>query len=250
MIKVKTFNTKIKYNNSLTEAFRDMVAKRIGKLDTANSFMYLYRRFEEPCFTNKDEYKILYDYRFKHEDLLISVHASYYEFVNFSLHVPQKRFQAWINKRKSFWKDLYKKYHGEPFMPYSMIPWQGLEGLTKEESKKNLKLIDIAAEAYFSKEDNQFLEDNLNGSDNDILRKCFEMLRPFEQKLCKEFRSKLTKQEVKGINNWQPKIEDIEGLKKQCLSVIDDFKTGCYVRDVAINILGYESKTNVIKKYI
>lgn len=247
MEKISKLYSGKKYENILTESFRKLMAKQLGKLDTATSFMYLYRRFGEPTFNNTDEYKTLYDYRLTHEDLLVTIHASYHEHVYFSLHIPQKRYSEWRKNRKAFWKTLYKKYGNEVFMPYAMLPYDGTEGLTKTQNNKNWKLIDLASETFFSKEDGKYIEEQFKSKNPD--RKLFEMLQPFESKLCKDFRAKLTKKELNGVNAFMPQIEDITGLKKQCMAIASEFKRGFYVRDVAINILGYESETNIISKY-
>lgn len=138
MIKLSKENLgkKGNYNSILTESLRQLVGEQLGELDTATSFMYLYRRFGEPTFNSNDEYKILYDYRFKFEDLLITINASYREFVYFSLHILEKRFTEWSKNRTKFWKQLYKKYENEIFMPYSMLPYGGTDGLTKAQNKK------------------------------------------------------------------------------------------------------------------
>ncbi len=250
MIKVSKENLgeKGKYNSILTEGLRELVKEQIGQLDTATSFMYLYRRFGEPTFNSDDEYKILYDYRFKHEDILVTIHASYHEFVYFSLHVPQKRFNEWSRKRNVFWKELYKKYKDTPFMPYSMLPWGGkTQGLTKAQHKKNWKLLDKASETFFSKEEGIFIEEQLKSKEPD--HKAYEMLRPFESKLCKDFRAKLTKEELDEVNGFVPNIDGIKGLKEQCMYIVNEVKKGVYLRDVTINILGYESKTNIITEH-
>lgn len=69
---------------------------------------------------------------------------------------------------------------------------------------------------------------------------------PFEHKLCEDFRAKLTKEEIEEVNCFVPKIENITGLKEQCMVIINEMKKGVYLRDVSINIRGYESETNII----
>ncbi len=243
-----TKDIKGEYSNTLTDSFRELVADQIGKLDTATSFMYLYRRFEEPTLTNKDEYKILYEYIFKHEDIIVTIHASYHEHVMFSLNIPKKRLDEWFEKRTEFFKQLYEKYSDIPFMPYAQLPFGGDGWLAKEQHEKNWDLINKSSEKFFSKEDSDYIEKEIQSQKPNV--KVWEMLRPFESKLCKDFRAKLTKEELEEVNSFMPKIENISGLKEQCMFVINELKKGCYVRDVAINILGYESKTNVVSEYI
>lgn len=247
MQKVKKFKAG-KYNARLTENFRELISKEIGTLDTATSFMYLYRRFGTPTYNNTDDYKILYDYRFEHEDLRITVHASYNEFVYFSLMVPQKRFQPWVDDRKLFLRKLYKKNPNIPFMPFASLPFGGTAGFAPEENKKNWEVIETAAKEYFSKNDFADIISSLGSHDN--ASKAFEMLRPFEKKMRDDFHSNLTAEEREKLNKPFPEINDIAALEVQCMLIIAELLKGCYVRDVAINIRGYESEENVIKEYV
>ena len=49
MIKLSNeFKVKREYDGILTNSFRELVKEQLGELDTATSFMYLYRRFGEP----------------------------------------------------------------------------------------------------------------------------------------------------------------------------------------------------------
>ena len=75
------------------------------------------------------------------------------------------------------------------------------------------------------------------------------MLRPFASKLCHDFRAKLTKKELDEVNAFVPNIDNIIGLKEQCMFIINEIKKGVYVRDVAINILGYQIDKNIITDY-
>lgn len=247
MEKITKLTLKGKYNDRLTQNFRELVSEQIGKLDTATSFMYLYRRFGEPTFTNKDEYKILYDYRFKHEDILVTVHASYYECVYFSLFVPQKRIASWQKNRNKFFRRLYKKYNDIPFMPFAYLPYKKALELTEAEHQKNWDLIYAAMKTNFSKKDFDYIRKQFISVKPDV--EVFKMLMPLESKLCTEFRAKLTAAEIEELNNFLPKIKDIAGLEKQCMCVINELKRGFYVRDVAINICGYEGESNVITEH-
>ena len=47
-----------KQDGILTNDFRKMVEEKLGKLNTPESFMYLFRRFGAPTYSNSDEYKI------------------------------------------------------------------------------------------------------------------------------------------------------------------------------------------------
>jgi hypothetical protein len=247
MEKIDKLSKKENFETILSNDFRSILLKELGVLDTATSFMYLFVKFGVPTFSNKDEYKILYDYRFKHEDLIISIHASYRNHVMFSLSIPSKRFNEWRKKRTTFFSNLYKKYKKEVYMPYSILPYARPDGLSEIQHKNNWKLIDVESELFFSKKDNLYIEQQFKSKNPN--KKLFEMLSPFEDKLCSDFRKKLTKSELNELNNFVPKIKDIVGLKKQCFDIINDLKKGVYVRDVAINILGYEGENNEIKSF-
>jgi hypothetical protein len=247
MEKIKKIKKFKEYNTSvLLNEFRDLVDSKLGVLDTATSFMYLYRRFGDPNMNCKDDYKILYEYEFNHEDLLFTVHASYHKYVYFSIGVPKVRLKKWFNNRKKFFRQLYNKYKNNVFMPYKSLFFQ--IPLTKNQSQKNWKLFFNEVEKSLSKEECRYIESQLQSEQADI--KVFEMLEPIEEKLYESFKSKLTETECSELYKNIPKLEDIENLKEQCEFVIDEFLKGVYIRDVLINIKGYESESNKITDYI
>lgn len=243
----KLNKVKGKYSSMLTTSFRDLASAMIGELDTATSFMYLFRRFGAPTYDYSEDGNLLYKYVLKHEDLIISITASYHKFVYFNLHVPEKRYSECIKYNKEFYQGLYRKYGHEIFMPYAVLPWGGTFGLTKSQHTKNWKLINTAHESFFSKEDQVYIENQLKTDTPDP--SFFEMLNPFEQKLCQDFRAKLTESELDELNDFMPKIGRITGLAQQCADILNEFRKGVYVRDVAINILGYESENNIINDF-
>jgi hypothetical protein len=247
MEKLNRFKVKRKYSSMLTTSFRNLAAGIIGELDTATSFMYLFRRFGAPTSDYSQDGNLLYNYVLKHEDLIISITASYHQFVYFNLHVPEKRYAECITYNKVFYQGLYRKYGHEVFMPYAVLPWGGTFGLTKSQHNKNWKLINKAHESFFSKEDQVYIENQLKSDTPDP--SIFTLLSPFEQKLCNDFRAKLTESELAELNDFMPKIEMVKGLEQQCADIIRELKRGFYVRDVAINILGYESENNIINDF-
>jgi hypothetical protein len=84
IIKIKKYPRRGWGSFTATGALRNYVEKRLGELDTATSFMYLFLRFGAPNHTNKDEYKILYSYDLRCEDLIFSIHASHHDCVYFN----------------------------------------------------------------------------------------------------------------------------------------------------------------------
>lgn len=207
--------------------------------------MYLYRRFGDPNMNYNDDNKILYEYRFKHEDLLLIIHASYHKYVYFSIYIPKPRIKKWQNNRILFFKELYKKYKKGVFMPYRSL-FFGIP-LTKNQIQKNWRLFFNEVENSLSKEECLYIESQLQSENADI--KVFEMLEPIEEKLYENFISQLTESELLELNKNIPLLEDIENLKEQCEFIINEFLKGVYIRDVPINIKGYESEINEITNY-
>lgn len=250
MIKLIEYSpSDIKYSGRLTEALRKAVESEVGELDTATSFMYLFRRFGVPTADHSDEYKILYDYRFSHEDIIFSIHASYHKFVYFNLSIPETRLDPWIKKRIELLKELYLKYIDMPHMPYSMLPWgDGHHWLSKEENKANWEVISAAGDAFFTKEENDFIEEQQRSGEK-VDSRFWKLMHPFENKLCTDFRARLSESELEFLNGYEPTADDVEGLKEQFAHIIKEVKRGFYVRDVAINIKGYESKENPITDF-
>jgi hypothetical protein len=238
-----------KSNSILTEDFRKLVKEKLGELDTATSFMYLFRRFGVPSFDNKDEYKILYDYRFKYDDIIITIHASYHEFVYFSLHVASFYFSDWNKKRVDFIHRLINENQssGIAFMPYSDF-FSAICEITPMQSKERWKIIDQEAQSYFTKEDYEYIDKQFSSKNPES--KMFDMLFPFETYLCKKYRDSLSSSDVKELNHFIPTLSDVPELRIKCLSFIRELKKGAYVRDCAINIKGYDSAENKINKFI
>jgi hypothetical protein len=72
------------------KSMREYVGKKLGKLDAAASFMYLFLRFGVPDITNKDDDEILYLYDFRYDDLIFSIHASSRDRVYFNFNFAKK----------------------------------------------------------------------------------------------------------------------------------------------------------------
>jgi hypothetical protein len=230
-----------KYTQILTESFREFMKKKIGRLDSFASFAYLYNEYGEPTFNNSDEYKILYDYWFKFEDLVITIHASYHEFVYFGLFIPLKRYNVFAKSEKKTWRVIFNKYPDVPFMPYAMLPFGGDKILTKKQNTENWKRIGREYEKHFTKEQQTEIEEKLKKGEG------FDLLEPFAKKLCGDFRSKITKKELKIFTRaGLPRLNQIAGLEEQAGKVANILLTESYIRDVRINIKGYESKKNKI----
>ena len=247
MIKVKMFTGK--QDGILTNDFRKMVEEKLGKLNTPESFMYLFRRFGAPTYDNDDEYKILYDYRLQYEDLSICVHASYHEFVYFDLFVPKHYFKEFFKVRELFFKRLLKESLNR-HVAYSAfdVVFNRPKGITKRQNEKNWLLIDAAAQKYFCKQDYDYVN-SLWGKNTDE-QKFYKMLMEFSRHLCDEFRKTLSKKDLKELRHHWPLLTDVPEVRKKALAAIQEFKKGAYVRDVPINILGYESDTNKISYFI
>lgn len=248
MEKIKNKTPRFKSASILNDEFRSLVDSKLGELDTANSFMYLYRRFGEPFMNNNDDNKILYEYRFKHEDLVLIIHASYHKYVYFSLSIPKSRLNKWQKDKTVFLKELYRKYKNNVFMPFgSLFYGIPLTILTKNQFQKNWNLFFKEVENSLSKEDCEYIYTQFQSENPN--RQSFKMLEPIEKQLYKNFISNLTESERLELNKNIPLLEDIENLKEQCEFLINEFLKGVYIRDVPINIKGYESETNKIEYY-
>ena len=123
-----------------------------------------------------------------------------------------------------------------------MISYEMFEGATKEQKDKNWKLTNASAKAFFTEEEFDYVTNNKKEEEYDDRK--YRLLSTLGKKQCDDFRAQLNPEELLELNHPMPLIDDIEGLKAQCEYVINEFKKGIYVRDVAFNIMGYEDEKN------
>lgn len=229
-----------------TNSFREIGKNILGELDTATSFMYLFRRFGAPTFTNDDEYKILYEYRLQYKEIMVGIHASYYEHVYFNAWMP-KIYETARNKeykehelkliKESFEKGIYyMPYAGSLRSPYP-------EDMNEEANK----LYDTEARKFFSIDEYDFLNNfTLNENDFNFNKPFYDGIGKLNTYLCKKFRATLSAEDLQMFNDgWH--INNYPEIKKQVEEFFVELLQGRYVRDVQINIRGYESDTNVIE---
>ena len=238
------------YDSSLTESFRELAAREIGELDTASVFMYLFLRFGAPNKTNKDEYKILFSYLLKFEDLIITVSGSYHQHVYFSLFVPKSRYAIVKSNYKRLLNRLYKVTIGKPipFMPFASLPFKGsmlTPVLSKKQAAETWKKINVFYEKFFPVKQQKLIEAQLKSETE--ASKALTALQPFAKSLCKKFKKIAGKEDLDKFYS-RPVLRDIPKLQKQCERLLDELKKGAFVRDVQVNIRGYESETNPIKE--
>lgn len=226
-------------------SFREIGQTILDKLDTANSFMYLFRRFGTPTFTNSDEYKILYEYRLKYKEIMVAIHASYYEHVYFNAWMPKKYETERVEEYKAhaiqIATESVKK--GICYMPYTST---SVDIFPEELVAEHNKIFDAEARKHFSPEDYDFL-DNFQCADNDLegFQPYYQKMEPFRRMLCEKFRATLSEEDLQMYNNgWY--INHYPDIKQQVEEFFTELLQGLYVRDVAINIRGYESKENVV----
>lgn len=255
MKKIKKVNNHKRLTSILTTDFRKLVTEKLGKLSTPDSFMYFFRRFGAPNQTNEDDYKILYNYLFEYKDLIISIHASYYEYVYFNLLINKSYLKIFYKERVQLCRKMAKHSHSRniAYMPYSCIFYPEKKELTKLQNEQYWKIINYEAERYYSKEALAFIEGQLKSENPD--HKIFDLLRPFESYLCDKFRKSLPQDDkfwFSGTNDrlWLPMLKDVPKIRKQCLGFIQELKRGVYVRDVLINIKGYGSEENKISRVL
>ncbi len=235
-----------KYGDAPINSIRDLGESILGKLDTAISFMYLFRRFGMPEQTNRDEYKILYCYEFKYKDMLFSVHASYYEHVYFNALMPKHYESERIKEYRKITAKLAKDSlrEGVVYMPYS-IPY--FNNFSKPIQAKINKLYDDKAKEYFSEEDYQFLCDYKFSDELFANTPYYDKIEPFNKELCKIFRAYISGEQLKLFK--EDVISNYPDLESQCKEFFNELLRGYYVRDVPINIRGYENENNVIELF-
>lgn len=228
-----------------TSSFREIGENLLGKLDTAISFMYLFRRFGTPTFTNSDEYKILYEYRLKYKEIIVGIHASYYEHVYFNAWMPKKyeteRVEEFRKHALCIATESVK--NGICYMPYA-APNSNI--LTEDLTVEHNKIYDTEACNYFSPEDYEFL-DNFQCDDGDLqaYEPYYNKMQPFQRMLCEKFRATLSEEDLQMYSNgWH--INHYPNIKQQVEEFFAELLQGLYIRDVAINIRGYESKENEV----
>ena len=257
LTKIKAVDKKRgKLNGILTNDFRNLAEKKLGQLDTATSFMYLFRRFGAPRQDNSDDHKILYSYMFEFEDIVIKIHASYHEHVYFNFFIPDHCFSKIREEsikfsEKPLTESVDKNY---VFMPYPSLFMSNSVIVNKKLLDKNIALLENEMRNYYPDEKKyKFIVKQINGSkkSNNDKSAMFELLEQFEKYLNKKFNKSLSKEELKQIKKYNmiPKLKDFPPIRKQALEIIREFKKGVYVRDVCINIRGYESGQNKIRQF-
>lgn len=235
-----------KYAGAPINSIRELGKSILGKQDTATSFMYLFRRFGTPEQTNSDEYKILYLYEFRYKDMLFSIHASYHEHVYFNALIPKhyeaERIKQYRKITYELAKDCFTK--GVIYMPYT-TPY--FENFPESFKGKMNKLYDDKAKEYFSEEDYQFLCDYKFSDELFANTPYYDKIEPFNEYLCKTFRASINENQLNLFK--EDTISNYPDLEIQCKEFFNELLRGYYVRDVAINIRGYENEENVIENY-
>jgi len=235
------------YANAPTGSIRELGKEILGELDTAISFMYLFRRFGAPTYTTDDEYKILYVYELKYRDMLFSIHASYHEFVYFNALMPKKIRNAHIREYKTKTGKIAAESikNNICYMPYS-TPFS--KSTPQKLVAKNNILYDRKAKEFFSEEDYKFLCNYQLKNGLFENRNFYDKIDPFNKMLCKEFRNSLAEEDRLMYERGEH-IDDYPELKTQCEDFFNELLRGYYIRDVPINIKGYESEINNIIKF-
>jgi hypothetical protein len=251
---------KEKLQNCLTESFRELAQKELGELDTATSFMYLYNRFGKPNIDRRAEYKILYEYRFLYKDLFVSIHAGGYNHVIFGLLVRKSVidpvWEEYIDRLANIGKRLLEQ--GIIYFPY-IFPRQRFPSKYKEFNRENDKAFRKAWKEYWeTKTEAERLEYiglcELREKSEDeterykLLKKICDKKNIFYSGLAKKFSAALSEEErEKFYGRWSIfDLSNFPEIEKQCKEFLSGLKTASWIRDVPINIRGYESETNKI----
>jgi hypothetical protein len=226
-----------------TSVMRDYVEKNLGKLDTATSFMYLFARFGTPDASNKNDYKILYAYDcLQCGDLIFSIHASYREHVHFNFWFAPKYIRNFLAKRKERHRRIIAQ-QVERGIPIAGI-YPGFElSMSKKIQQKNQELFNECAKQFLSEQDYKRLSETpvAEWSEEDA-----NLGYSLRESVYLRFINSMSNSDKKEFNGWIETIDDIPEVKAMLDKMILELRTACWIRDVPINILGYENKDNVI----
>ena len=179
--------------------------------------------------------------------MLFSIHASYHEHVYFNAWMPElirnKRVEEFREASKQLAIDSLEK--GIYYMPYSTSG--GFDYFPKSIQDNLRVLYDKKAQEYFSKEDYKFLCEYKFTDELFANKPFYDKINLFNEELCKQFRASLSKEQLKMFE-WET-ISDYPELKKQCQEFFNELLRGYYIRDVPINIRGYDNETNNITEF-
>jgi hypothetical protein len=252
---------KEKLNNHLTESFRDLAQTELGELDTAASFMYLYNRFGKPNLDHVDEYKILYEYRFLYKDLFVTIRASGHSHVLFGLLVRSSVIKPLQQTRTDYFINIGKRVLDKGIVYYPYLFYENkLPAKYRGFARKNSRAIEKALNEYWkTKTDGEMCELNKlweivekskdPKTKHEASSKIWDGYRkPFFAGLVDKFIAELSEYEY-----WQfyggghiYELSNFPEIEKQCKEFLNELKIASWIRDVPINIKGYESETNEI----
>ena len=247
--KVKTFNVEL--TEFFTDAFRSLIKKEIGYIDTAHSFMYLFNRFGVPNERTKDDYKIAYAYNFACGECLISVHASGRTHVYFNFYAPKHIFDNALNERYEKEDKITKRLNslGIPFI--SDILDFCIDEDSSDIDKQNISLaIDCLTEdeKYAFEFSYEKFSQMCNTAGEEAAKKKYSELKIQKQqaieRLCALKELYLTNEEQQfllvGIRKpFNLQFEDYPEIQKAAEYFIADMLKPIKVRDIHYNIKEY-----------
>jgi hypothetical protein len=259
-IKGKVFNDG-EPDNCLTPSFRELAERELGELDTAASFMYLYNRFGKPNEDHRDDYKILYDYMLRYKNICVSIHSSGYSNTYFNLFVSSAVTGPFREAlRNDFIETGYRLFEqGIIFRPYFFFNLEEVGEGHEKFCRKNEEALQKAWNEYMKAKTAEELQeykrllqavkkDELPEKRTEAQHNIYKYYKhPFWDSLVNKFKTALTEEERDRFYSDTPcKFSDFPEIEKQCKEFLDDLKTASYIRDVPINIKGYESEINEI----
>jgi hypothetical protein len=248
-------------DSCLTASFRKLAERELGELDTAASFMYLYNRFGSPTEDHRDDYKILYDYTLLYKDICVTIHSSGHSYTFFNMFVSSSVTGPF---REALRNDLmgagYRLFEqGIIFHPYFFFDLEEVGEGHEEFCRKNEKALQKAWDEYMKAKTEEELQeykrllravkkDDDSEKRTEAKYKIYTYYKyPFLDSLVDKFQAALTEEELDRFYGDPPcKLSDFPEIGKQCKEFLDDLKTASYIRDIPINIKGYESETNEI----
>lgn len=217
-----------------TKIFRNLVAERIGELDTAHSFMYLFNRFGNPTETTKDDGDIIYDYLFAVDKCRITIHASGKNYVYFNFFAPKEIWDNHINQINYLQENVIKKLNSKNIP----VITDGIELCIDKGCSLALKKNFLCARRYLTQEELSYLESSdLENFNPDIFDDIAERLSCItKQHLSKEDKEIIF---ISPSTLFDFQFKDYPEIESAAYFFISELLKPIRVRDIQYNIKKY-----------
>lgn len=137
----------------------------IGKPDSFAVFAYLYRRFGVPTIDTAADPKILFEYLFRVDGVLVSIHGSTGTSVYFKAYIPGRSVDTYLQRFDEFQDSLAARLHAKeiPYVNGNAFPELCVN---KHRAEKNVKLWMDAARRLLSQDEYDVILETQRKSDN------------------------------------------------------------------------------------